>query len=327
MAERVLVTGAAGFAGSHLVTLLLDERPAPEVVGWRRPGTTRDTRRTRSRAGLGAVTWRDVDVLDRHAVRRAVEDLQPQQVYHCAGVAAVAGSWDNRVATLRTNVLGTEHLLAALGQASPTARVLIPGSALVYRPCDRALDELARIGPVSPYGLSKLAQEMLAARHAADGLQVVRTRSFTHIGPGQDRSYAASSFARQIARIEAGEAGPALRVGDLNARRDLLDVRDTVRAYRAIMERGEAGGVYNVCSGTAHPMQEVLAGLLAQTRVSIEVQVDPARFRPSDYPMLLGDRTRITTDVGWEPRIGLRETLRDLLDDWRRALRRAEPAG
>lgn len=320
MAEHVLVTGAAGFAGSHLVALLLDEQPPPAIVAWRRPDAAGDKPRRPAPTGHGKITWQEVDVLDRDTVGRAVAELSPQQVYHCAGAAAVAGSWSNRLATLRTNVLGTEHLLGALRSASPTARVLIPGSALVYRPSDRALDEQARIGPVSPYGLSKLAQEMLAARYADNGLAVVRTRSFTHIGPAQARSYAASSFAHQIASIEAGNAEPTLRVGDLDARRDLLDVRDTVRAYRALMAHGVPGAVYNVCAGIAHPMRDVLAGLLSQARVPIEVRVDPARLRPGDYPVLLGDRGRITADIGWEPRIGLRKSLRDLLEYWRAAI-------
>ena len=320
MAERVLVTGAAGFAGRHLLSLLLAEPPARKVVGWRRPRPHgADPRRT-ARDADQPITWQEVDVLDRDAVYRAVAELAPGQVYHLAGVAAVAGSWNDRVATLRTNTIGTEHLLAALERHSPAARVLVPGSALVYRPHDGPLNESSAIGPLSPYGLSKLAQEMLAARYAANGSKVIRTRSFTHFGPGQDPSYAASSFAHQIARIEAGEVEPTLRVGDLGARRDLLDVRDTVRAYRALMARGAPGAIYNVCSGSACSMRDVLDALLARARVPVEVRVDPARLRPSDYPLLLGDRGRITTEVGWEPRIGLHETLRDLLDHWRARL-------
>ncbi|MYN64471.1 MAG: NAD-dependent epimerase/dehydratase family protein [Acidobacteria bacterium] len=320
MTQRVLVTGAAGFVGSHLVALLGAEQPAPHVVGWRRPNPDGDKARRPASDSPARRSLRAVDVLDADAVHRAVEELEPDQVYHCAGAAAVAGSWNARVSTLRTNVIGTEHLLAAIERAAPSARVLIPGSALVYRPGRGALAEDADIGPASPYGLSKLAQEMLAARYAAEGLGVIRTRSFTHIGPGQNPSYAASSFARQIARVEAGLAEPALRVGDLDPRRDLLDVRDTVRAYRDLMERGTPGAVYNVCSGTAHPMREVLDRLVSLTAIPIEVRVDPARLRPSDYPVLCGDRTRITADVGWAPRIPLSETLRDLLDHWRAAV-------
>ncbi len=320
MTQRVLVTGAAGFVGSHLVALLRAEQPTPQVVGWRRPNPDGGKPRQPAPDTPAQLSLRAVDVLDAAAVRRAVEELEPDQVYHCAGAAAVAGSWSDRVSTLRTNVIGTEHLLAAIERAAPSARVLIPGSALVYRPGRGALAEDAEIGPVSPYGLSKLAQEMLAARYAAVGFGVIRTRSFTHIGPGQNPSYAASSFARQIARIEAGRAEPVLRVGDLDARRDLLDVRDTVRAYRGLMEQGTSGAVYNVCSGAAHPMREVLERLVSLTGVPIEVRVDPARLRPSDYPVLCGDRSRITADVGWAPRIPLSETLRDLLDHWRAAV-------
>ena len=318
MAERVLVTGAAGFAGGHLAALLLAERPAPEVVGWRRPPAAGAGPPARARDPR--IVWREVDVLDRGAVEHAVAELRPRQVYHFAGAASVAGSWNDSAAALRTNTLGTENLLDALERSSPAARVLVPGSALVYRPAEGPLDEDAALGPVSPYGVSKLAQEMLAARYADSGLAVVRTRSFTHFGPGQDPSYAASSFARQIARIEAGAAEPTLRVGDLGARRDLLDVRDTARAYRALMRRGVPGAVYNVCSGSARSMRDVLAELLALARVPVEVRVDPARLRPGDNPVLLGDRGRITAEVGWEPRIALDRALRDLLDDWRARL-------
>lgn len=315
MAERVLVTGAAGFAGGHLAALLLAERPAPEVVGWRRPPAAGGGPPDRARDPR--IVWQEVDVLDRGAVEHAVAELRPRQVYHFAGAASVAGSWNDGAAALRTNTLGTENLLDALERSSPAARVLVPGSALVYRPAEGPLDEDAALGPVSPYGVSKLAQEMLAARYADGGLAVVRTRSFTHFGPGQDPSYAASSFARQIARIEAGAAEPTLRVGDLGARRDLLDVRDTARAYRALMRRGVPGAVYNVCSGSARSMRDVLAELLALARVPVEVRVDPARLRPGDNPVLLGDRGRITAEVGWEPCIALDRALRDLLDDWR----------
>ena len=151
MAERVLVTGATGFVGGHLVSLLLDEQPAAEVVGWLRPDPTSGNRHRRSaHLGRGRTTLQQVDVLERDAVDRAVAELQPQQIYHCAGVAAVAGSWNDRLSTLRTNVLGTEHLLAAVERHAPVARVLVPGSALVYRPHDGPLDERGRLGPIQP---------------------------------------------------------------------------------------------------------------------------------------------------------------------------------
>ena len=325
VAERVLVTGAAGFVGGHLLAALAADPAAPLVVAWRRPGS-------RQPAAAGPATWRQVDLLDRTAVEQAVADAAPTQVYHCGGAAAVAGSWGRIAETLETNVIGTDNLLRAVHRAHPGARVLVPGSALVYRPCDERLTEDHPVGPVTPYGLSKLAQEMLAGQFAAEGLPVLLTRSFTHVGPGQDHAFAASSFAHQIARIEAGEAEPVLRVGALEAARDLADVRDTVRAYVALVAAGVPGRPYNVCTGQAHRMQDVVDSLLRLARTPIAVEVDPGRLRPSDHPLLCGDPGRIGAETGWAPRIPLDETLRDLLDHWRRAIAAgaggdARPAG
>jgi len=311
--ERVLVTGAAGFVGGHLLAALAEDPAAPLVVAWRRPGG-------RLPAAAKAATWREVDLLDRTAVEQAVAEAAPTQVYHCGGAAAVAGSWGRVVETLETNVIGTDNLLQALHRTHPTVRVLVPGSALVYRPCDESLTEDHPVGPVTPYGLSKLAQEMLAQQLAGDGLPVLLTRSFTHLGPGQDRAYAASSFAHQIARIEAGAAERVLRVGALDARRDLMDVRDTVRAYRVLLATGVPGRLYNVCTGRAHRMQDVVDRLRRLARTPISVEVDPERLRPSDHPLLRGDPGRIGAETGWAPRIPLDETLRDLLDHWRGAV-------
>jgi GDP-4-dehydro-6-deoxy-D-mannose reductase len=257
-------------------------------------------------------------MLDPAGVARAIAEIRPIEIYHCAGVANVGGSWSNNHTTLRTNVLGTEHLLTAVRDHGAPARVLIPGSALVYRPSNSAIDETAPLGPVSPYGLSKLAQEMLALAAARqDGMAVLLTRSFTHVGPGQALSYAASSFAEQIARIEAGQAEPVLSVGNLEARRDLTDVRDTVRAYQLLMTGGIPATPYNVCSGRAFQIREVLDGLLSNASVEVSVRQDPSRTRPNDNPLLLGDRSRITRDLGWSPEIPISETLSDLLDYWR----------
>ena len=328
MSDTILVTGAAGFAGSHLLALLRRAMPEAALLGWRRPPVDGPREEeTAPRPFPGEVAWREVDLLDGPGVRRAIAERPPSQVYHCAGIANVNGSWAEREATLRGNVAGTEHLLAALRGLPAPPRVLIPGSALVYRPSTAALPETAPLGPVSPYGASKLEQERVGLEAArGEGLPVVVARSFTHIGPGQDPAYAASSFAEQIARIEAGLAEPVLSVGDLEARRDLTDVRDTVRAYRALMARGTAGRPYNVCSGAAHRMGDVLDGLLALATVPIAVRQDPARLRPSDNPVLLGDRSRITAELGWKPRRPLSETLSDLLGYWRRVLAGEPPS-
>jgi GDP-4-dehydro-6-deoxy-D-mannose reductase len=292
----VLVTGAGGFAGSHLVELLSNSGVA--VIGWRR---------------------RDVNMLDRAAVARALTELRPDNVFHCAGAAHVGGSWTSARETLEANVLGTHHLLDGLRVAGLASRVLLPGSSLVYRQSDRALKEDDPTGPNSPYGLSKLAQEMLGMRGIdEDRQQVYLTRSFNHTGPRQDPSYAAPAFARQIAMIEKGRIKPEIEVGNLEASRDLTDVRDTVRAYRDILERGRPGVIYNVCSGRAYRMREVLDRLVALSGVPVTVRVDPARYRPNDNPLLLGDPTRIQRELGWEPKTSLDQTLSDLLDYWRK---------
>lgn len=292
---RVLVTGARGFVGRYLVEHL--EHSGADVTGWGR---------------------QQVDLLDRKAVSRAMAELRPNVVYHCAGAAHVGQSFDNIADTLAANVLGTHHVLDALRHAGVNARVLITGSSLVYRQSDRPLKEEDPTGPVTPYAVSKLAQEMLGQRGIKeDRQQVLLTRPFNHTGPRQDPTYAAPTFAQQIAMIEKGRMRPEIVVGNLEASRDLHDVRDTIRAYTTIVERGEPGRVYNVCAGEAFKIRDVLDRLIAMSRVPVTVTVDPARYRPSDNLMLWGDRSRIERELGWKPEIPLNQTLADLLDYWR----------
>jgi GDP-4-dehydro-6-deoxy-D-mannose reductase len=267
------------------------------------------------------VSWRAVDLTDRDAVRAAIAEERPAEVYHLAGAANQGASWERTDESLRANVLGTHHLLDALRRERVDARVLVIGSAAVYRPSqsEEAFDEdSSPIGPTSPYGVSKLAQEMTALQSfTLHGQHVCVARSFNHIGPRQSADYVASSFARQVAMIEAGRAEPVIMVGNLEPRRDLMDVRDTVRAYHALMHRGEPGRVYNVCSGEAHAIRELLDGLLAHGSRQVDVRVDPARLRPVDQPLVLGRLDRITRETGWRPEITWTQTLADLLQDWR----------
>jgi len=290
-----LVTGAAGFAGSHLLDLLAGDSTA--VVGWRRA---------------------DVDLLDAAAVREGIARVRPDLVYHCAGEAHVGRAWDNVESTLAINVRGTHHLLDALRRADVRARVVIPSSALVYASAGEALTERHPLVPTSPYGLSKLAQELLGCRAIGDGLTVTIARAFNHFGPRQDPWFVASGFARRIADIEAGRWEPEIAVGNLEARRDLTDVRDTVRAYRLILERGTPGRAYNVCSGRAIAIRDLLDSLLARARVPIRVRIDPNRYRPNDLPLLVGDPSRIHDELGWAAEIPLEQTLDDLLEYWRK---------
>jgi GDP-4-dehydro-6-deoxy-D-mannose reductase len=312
MAETTLVTGAAGFAGSHVLDLLDDDAAIDRLVAWRR---SPDDRQDATASGK-RVAWESVDMLDAAAVRTAVARLRPSTIYHCAGAAHVGRAWDLTEATFAINVRGTHHLLDALARCHVESRVLIPSSALVYAPAARALREDDPLVPSGPYGLSKLAQEMLA-RHAGNGVTVSVARAFNHIGPRQNPWFAASGFARRIADIERGRWEPTISVGNLDTSRDLTDVRDTVRAYRAIVNGGGAGEVFNVCSGTAISIRALLDKLIARARVPVTIRVDPARYRPNDTPLLLGDATLIRTRFGWTPQIGIDKTVEDLLDYWR----------
>jgi GDP-4-dehydro-6-deoxy-D-mannose reductase len=312
----VLVTGAAGFAGSHLLDLIKHDGVA--VTGWYLHGHHPLEASPRSHASFEGVDWRAVDLTDREAVRAAIAAGRPAEIYHLAGAANQGNSWDRTDESLRANALGTHHLLDALRREHIDARVLVIGSAAVYRPTQEPFDEASPIGPTSPYGVSKLAQELTALQaFALHGQHVIVSRSFNHIGPRQSADYVASSFARQIAAIEAGRAEPVILVGNLEARRDLTDVRDTVRAYRALMHGAEPGRAYNVCSGEAHAIRELLDGLLAHSTVDVDVRIDPSRLRPVDQPLLVGRLDRIRRETGWQPEIDWSTTLADLLQDWR----------
>jgi GDP-4-dehydro-6-deoxy-D-mannose reductase len=305
-----LVTGATGFAGSHLVDQLLQD--VPHVAAWARAGG-----RAAGDAADGRVTWSAIDLLDGRAMAAALEALRPSAIYHCAGVAQVGNSWARGARALEVNALGTHRLLEALRETGLGCPVLVTGSALVYRQSSDPIDERQPIGPGSPYAVSKLAQEMVAAR--ATDLPVFIVRPFNHAGPRQDDSFVTSSFARQIAEIEAGLREPVLRVGNLESRRDVTDVRDTVRAYRLILARGRAHRPYNVCSGRAYRIADLLEALISMSSSRITVTVDPGRLRPSDNPVVLGDPSRLTAETGWQPDIPIERTLRDLLDYWRAA--------
>jgi GDP-4-dehydro-6-deoxy-D-mannose reductase len=194
---------------------------------------------------------------------------------------------------------------------------MVTSSALVYAASHQPLREEHAIRPSSPYAVSKLAQELVAIDGNED-LHVSIARAFNHFGPRQSPDFVASGFAQRIAEIEAGRGEAELGVGNLDARRDLTDVRDTVRAYRAIVERGRPGRVYNVCSGRAIQIRELLDMLLSRARVPITVRIDAARYRPSDQPLVVGDPERIRDEIGWTPEVPIDRTLDDLIDYWRR---------
>jgi GDP-4-dehydro-6-deoxy-D-mannose reductase len=305
----VLVTGAAGFAGSHLVEQLAG---SCEIVGWARSAPPREV--------APLARWEAVDLLHRDHVRAAIAAMRPSVVYHCAGLPHVAESWRDAAQPLAINALGTHHLLDALRRAGVRARVLVVGSATVYARADVPLREDAPLGPDSPYARSKLAQEQLGLRAGADdGLDVIVTRTFNHTGPRQTASFVAPSMARQIALIERGAAEPVIRVGNLDAQRDISDVRDVARAYASLMTSGQPGTVYNVCSGVGRSIRSLLDALLARARVPVAIELDASRMRPSDTPVLVGDPSRVGAATGWRPAIPFEQTVDDLLEYWRKS--------
>jgi GDP-4-dehydro-6-deoxy-D-mannose reductase len=308
-----LVTGATGFAGSHL----LDRLAGQELVCWHRPGGHPPGR-------ARPVDWQAVEIVDQNAVARAIARSRPARIYHLAGAPSVGSSWKNATPCLQANALGTHHLLEAVRRTGLSCRILVVSSAQVYQPGNRALNESAALIPSNPYGLSKLAADALALRaFEDDGLDVVLARPFNHAGPRQSAAYAIAGFARQIARIEAGLEPAVIKVGELGTRRDFTDVRDVVRAYELLMDRAPAGRPYNICTGRAERIGDVLDALVRMASVAVRIERDPARLRPNDVPIFLGDATRIRAELGWAPAIGLEQTLKDTLGWWTATTRSA----
>lgn len=302
---RVLVTGAAGFVGSWLVPALVAEGHTVFAAGHPGHAAPED--------GLGA-EWVGMDVTDTGSVAAAVERAAPEAVFHLAGQASVGDSFRDPLGTWDVNATGTLRIAHALAKG---VRLLLVSSAEAYgtvSETEQPISEDRPLRPCNPYAASKAAAEMAALQAGESvGIEVVVARSFNHTGPGQDPRFALASFARQLALIRAGGAEPVLHVGNLSARRDLLDVRDVVRAYLTLMETGKPGRVYNVCSGTARSMREAVDELVDLSGTNARVEVDPERVRPVDVPLLLGDNARLR-GLGWAPAIPFRQTLADLLE-------------
>ena len=308
MNGRVLVTGAAGFAGSYVVEALAGRA---ETIGWMHQADP-----PKDVASLA--DWQRVDLRDALQVRAAIERIKPSAVIHCAGAPNVAHSWTDTVTPLSMNVLATHHLFDALRRTGCPCRVIVPGSATVYAASTAPLTEESVVAPSNPYAVSKLAQEELSLRAAReDGVEVIVTRSFNHTGPRQSAAFAAPNMARQIALIEKGLAEPVIKVGNLEAQRDFTDVRDTARAYVMLLDSGAPSSIYNVASGVARVMRSVLDALAARSTVEVLIETDPALMRPSDTPVVLGDATKLRMRTGWRPGIPFERTLDDLLEHWR----------
>jgi GDP-4-dehydro-6-deoxy-D-mannose reductase len=306
--RRGLITGATGFVGGYLVAHLAAAYP-----GWQMTGTTRHDGHADSR-------FVRCDLRDAAAVASLIERARPEMVVHLAGQSNVPASLEDPETTLANNILGTLHLLDACRAHAPDARLLVVSSSEVYGPTPpeaQPLGEERPLRPMNPYAVSKAAQEMLALQYAHSyALDVVVARPFNHIGPGQTDRFVVSAFARQIVEVERGERG-AVSVGNLDAARDFTDVRDVVRAYTLLLEHGERGGIYNIGRGTAVAIGDLLDMLRRLARLPIAIERDPARLRPSDAPVMMGDTTRLRQATGWQPEISLERSLEETLAWWR----------
>jgi GDP-4-dehydro-6-deoxy-D-mannose reductase len=308
--RSVLVTGAGGFVGPHLARALGARGIAVHGLGL-----------GGAPAGVALESWRECDLADP-SLPDAVAAAAPDAVVHLAGQSSAAASFADPEGTFRANVTGTWRLLDAVRAAAPNARVVAVGTSEIYGPLPEGTraDESAAFRPVSPYGLSKAASDQLAAAYGeAHGLDVVRARPFGHAGPGQTPRFVIPAWAQQVAAIERGEREPVLRVGNLQVTRDLSDVRDIVEGYVALIERGARGAAYNLCRGEGIRLDDVVRQLASLARVSVRVEVDPARLRPADLPYLVGDPERTARETGWRATRPFATTLADVLEEWRRA--------
>ena len=313
---RVLITGFTGFVGSHLADYLV-ARGDVEVFG---------THRWRSRMDnvehlRDLVRFVECDLRDPGAILRVLRDVRPERIFHLAAQSYVPTSWLAPAETLSGNVLGQLHLFEAMRALDLPARVHIAGSSEEYGlvlPDETPIREESPLRPLSPYAVSKVTQDMLAYQYwQSYRLHAVRTRGFNHTGPRRGEVFVTSNFARQIAQIEKGRREPVVWVGNLDSVRDFTDVRDMVRAYWLALERGAPGDVYNICSGRGYTARQVLDILLGLAQVKVTVREDPARMRPSDVTLLVGDCAKFRNATGWQPTIPFEVTLKDLLEHWR----------
>ncbi len=313
---RILITGITGFVGSHLAEYALDKEGV-EVYGavrWR--SRMENIENIEDRVHL-----LDCDLRDNVAVKKTLEEVKPDYIFHLAAQSFVPTSWKAPAETLTTNILSELNLLESIRDLGLDTRIQVAGSSeeygLVYEH-EAPIKEDNPLRPLSPYAVSKVAQDYLAYQyHKSYGIFTVRTRAFNHTGPRRGRVFVTSDFSRQVALIEKGKKEPVIEVGNLEARRDFSDVRDIVRGYWLSLEKGEPGEVYNLGSGKAITIQALLDLILSMSDVEIEVRQMPERMRPSDVELLLCDYGKFNRATGWKPEIPLEKTVGDLLDYWR----------
>jgi GDP-4-dehydro-6-deoxy-D-mannose reductase len=310
--KRILITGGTGFVGTHLLHSLRTETAKIFVLS---SGAT--ARRFRSE-----VEHYRVDIRKEDEVNAAIGEIKPSQIYHLAGISSVETSWSDARLTFEVNVVGAYNLFEAGMKLASPPRMLNGSTSQVYANSGGVLTETSPVNPDNPYAASKAMAELMLVtyRNCTTG-GIITSRSFNHSGPGQQPTFVMSSIAKQIAEIEAGLRPPRLSVGNIQVSRDFTDVRDVVQAYIALLAKGRTGEVYNVCSGSAVLLADVIEKFRALCGTAVEIDVDPVRVRANEVSIIQGDSSKIRKETGWSPQIALENTVRDLLDYWRKKIK------
>ncbi|MDF9840208.1 MULTISPECIES: GDP-mannose 4,6-dehydratase [unclassified Paenibacillus] len=305
--KKVLVTGAGGFVGTHLVNYLQTQ----ECEVW---GGYKDIYEPDS------MPYKLVlDITNQESVDNVIKHIKPDIIFHLAAISNVPFSWEYPKTTFEVNQLGTLNLLNSLLNFSPDTLLINIGSSEEYGiPSQIPTDENHLLTPITPYGSSKLISGLTVMQYFKKyGLKSIHVRAFNHIGPGQPTGFVTADFAKQIIGIERGVLNANINVGNLEAKRDFLDVRDVVRAYWEIAQRGMVGEVYNVCSGNAISISDILSKLIAFSHVNAVVNVDNQKYRKIDVPIIEGNNKKLVQDTGWYPLYSLDDSLKDILSYWR----------
>ncbi|MCI9045996.1 MAG: GDP-mannose 4,6-dehydratase [Hungatella sp.] len=310
--KKALIIGAGGFVGSYLINCLHHEFHM-EVHATKLNGTT---------FSHPSARIYDLDILDREAVRKLLDKIRPDYIFHLAAQSSVSAAWKDPMLTIDVNIKGSVNVMDAVRELPYKPRILIIGSGEEYghiRDGQTPISEETMLRPGNLYAATKACQNMIGSIYAkAYGMEIILVRAFNHVGPGQAPIFVVSDFCKQTAEIEMGLREPLIRVGNLSARRDFTDVRDVVRAYGLLSLKGTAGETYNVGSGTAIKIRQILDLIVGMSSAKIGVEVDPAKIRPVDVPVIEADIIKITKATGWKPVISIEQTIKETLDYWRK---------
>lgn len=305
---KALITGVNGFVGNYLSKYLIEQ-------GYTVYGTVIE-----DNVQMDDVNIKKMNLLNKAEVMETIKGIKPDCIYHLAGQSAVGLSWKEPTLTMNVNINGTINLLDAVRENNIDTKVLIIGSSDEYgviKPAECPISEKHVLNPTSPYAISKVTQEQIAKLYVNSyKMSLIMVRAFNHIGPMQSKNFVVSDFASKVAEIEKG-AEPVIRVGNLEAYRDFTDVRDIVRGYVMLMENGAIGELYNIGSGNAYKIQDILDILLSLSNTKITVEIDPDKLRPSDVPIVQCDNSKIKSHINWVPQYDIKNTLKDTLDYWR----------